>query len=335
MGLGATLWRMQNVRVGVIGVGGMGSFHAHTLASLAHVDLVAVADPFQPNVDKVTAALGCRGPHRPDGARHRRLARRVVIASPDATHADLAIAAMNTGLWVLCEKPLATTMADAWRVVDAESALGVAAHPARLHARVRPGPRAADGRAPRRRADRRASAPSTATATIAAGRIAQIVGQSMVHDIHSARFISGEEITSVHAFGAGAADDSYRHVLAVCQLESGAHAVLEFDDAGFAYEVSVEVLGADGDVLTGAPMRAVRRRKGSVDTYIGPDWFAWFAEAYRAQDQAWVASIRAGKAVGPSTWDGLIAHHVVEAIIRSLATGESVAVEPLIAPAIY
>jgi len=31
---------------------------------------------------------------------------------------------MNSGLWVLCEKPLATTMADAWRVVEAESALG-------------------------------------------------------------------------------------------------------------------------------------------------------------------------------------------------------------------
>ena len=65
MGAGATLWRMQNVRVGVIGVGGMGSFHAHTLASLAHVDVIAVADPYQPNVDKVTAALGCQGLNDP------------------------------------------------------------------------------------------------------------------------------------------------------------------------------------------------------------------------------------------------------------------------------
>jgi len=95
------------------------------------------------------------------------------------------------------------------------------------------------------------------------------------------------------------------------------------------------VLGADGDVLTGAPVRAVRRRKGSVDTFIGPDWFAWFAEAYRAQDQAWIASIQAGEATGPSTWDGLIAHHVVEAVIQSLTTGVSVAVEPLGKPEIY
>ena len=325
---------MQNVRVGVIGVGGMGSFHAHTLASLAHVELVAVADPFQPNVEKVTAALGCQGLADPMALATDASLDAVVIASPDATHADLAIAAMNTGLWVLCEKPLATTMADAWRVVEAESALGSRrmqlgfmreydpAH-VQLMAELRDAGRIDAIRAVHRNSnDRRRP-------------IAQIVGQSLVHDIHSARFISGEEIVSVHAFGAGAADDSFRHILAVCQLESGAHAMLEFDDAGFAYEVTVEVLAAEGDVLTGAPVRAVRRRNGSVDTYIGPDWFAWFAEEYRAQDQGCVASIRAGRAAGPSTWDGLIAHHVVEAIIQSLSTGRSVAVEPLTRPEIY
>ena len=124
----------------------------------------------------------------------------------------------------------------------------------------------------------------------------------------------------MHAFGAGAADGSFRHVLAVCRLESGAHAMVEFDDAGFAYEVSVEVLGADGDVLTGAPTRAVRRRKGSLDTYIGPDWFAWFAEAYRAQDQAWVA--RSGRRRGrPDDVGRPRRTAVVEAIIRLAGDG--------------
>jgi myo-inositol 2-dehydrogenase / D-chiro-inositol 1-dehydrogenase len=233
VGAGATLWRMQNVRVGVIGVGGMGSFHAHTLAALAHVDLIAVADPYQPNVEKVSAALGCEGVTDPMALATDPSLDGVVIASPDATHADLALAAMDTGQWVLCEKPLATTMADAWRVVDAESALGSRriqlgfmreydpAH-VQLMAEL---PDA--GRIDALRAVHRNS-------NVRRRPIAQIVGQSMVHDIHSARFISGEEVTSVHAFGAGASDDSYRHVLAVCSLESGAHAVLEFDDAGFA-----------------------------------------------------------------------------------------------------
>jgi myo-inositol 2-dehydrogenase/D-chiro-inositol 1-dehydrogenase len=165
--------------------------------------------------------------------------------------------------------------------------------------------------------------------------IHQIVGQSMVHDIHSVRFITGEEITSVHAFGAGADDDSFRHVLAVCRLSSGAHAMVEFDDAGFAYEVSVEVLGSDGDVLTGVPTRPTTRRRGSLETYVGPEWFSRFAEAYRAQDRAWIESIRSGKAVGPTTWDGLVAHAVVEAIIESLATGGERTIEPLPKPDLY
>lgn len=312
----------------------MGSFHAHTLASLAHVDVVAVADPFQPNVDKLTAALGCRGESDPMALATDTSLDAVVIASPDATHADLTIAAIDAGLRVLCEKPLATSMADAWRVVEAEAAIGSRrvqlgfmreydpAH-VQLVAELSAAGRIDAIRAVHRNSnDRRRP-------------IAQIVGQSLVHDIHSARFISGEEIVAVHAFGAGAADESFRHVLAVCQFASGAHAMLEFDDAGFAYEVSVEVLGTDGDVLTGPPVRAVRRRHGSVDTYIGPDWFAWFAEAYRAQDQAWVASVGSGAATGPSTWDGLVAHHVVEAIIQSLSTGRSVAVEQLAKPSIY
>ena len=312
----------------------MGSFHARTLAGLAHVELVAVADPFVDNANRLSDELGCVASDDPMAVAADTSLDGVVIASPDASHAELAIAAIEAGSMVLCEKPLATNLADCWRVVDAESALG--------SRRIQVGfMREYDPAHVQLLADLPVAGGIDALRAVHRNSndrrrpLAQIVGQSMVHDIHSARFISGEEITLVHAFGAGASDDSYRHVLAVCRLESGAHAVLEFDDAGFAYEVVVEVLGADGDVLTGAPTRAVRRRKGSLDTYLGPDWFAWFAEAYRAQDRAGVASIAGGAAVGPSAWDGLVAQHVVEAIIRSLATGDSVAVEPLAAPAIY
>jgi myo-inositol 2-dehydrogenase/D-chiro-inositol 1-dehydrogenase len=325
---------MHDVRVGVIGVGGMGSFHAHTLSALANVELVAVADPFEANAEKVAAALGCEALTDPMALATDASLDGVVIASPDHTHPELAIAAMQTGLRVLCEKPLATTIDDAWRVVDAESMIGTRrvqlgfmreydpAH-VQLVAELPDAGRIDAVRAVHRNSNARRRP------------IEQIVGQSMVHDIHSVRFITGDEVTSVHAFGSGASDGSYRHVVAVCELAGGAHAVVEFDDAGFAYEVSVEVLGADGDALTGSPTRAVRRRNGSIDTFIGPDWFAWFAEAYRLQDQAWVASIATSTAVGPSTWDGLVAHAVVEAILESLATRSRVDVAELARPGIY
>lgn len=325
---------MQTVRIGVVGVGGMGSFHARTLAAMAGVDVVAVADPFEPNAAALRDELGCRASTDPEQLASDDSLDGLVIASPDDTHAELALAAMAHETFVLCEKPLATTVADARRVVDAEVALGrrivqvgfmreydpahvqvVAALPSigavdylrAVHRNARPSPRSLE----------------------------LIVGQSIVHDIHSVRFLTGTEIRSVKAVGSGPSGDSFRHVLAVCTLSTGAHATLEFDDQGFAYEVSVELLGARGDLVTGGPTRPVARRDGSLDIHLGTDWFAWFAEAYRTQDAAWIASIRDDTAVGPSLWDGFVAQLVVDAVLTSLATGAEVPVELPARPDLY
>ena len=162
-----------------------------------------------------------------------------------------------------------------------------------------------------------------------------IICQSMVHDIHSVRFITGCEITAVSTFGGGPSTDSFRHVLLRGQLDNGGHALLEFDDGGFAYEVSVEVLAKRGSAVTGEPVRAVVRRDGWSSRFIGPDWFARFADAYRIQNAAWVASIADGNAVGPSAWDAFVAQQVIAAAMESLATGRTIDVEHSERPAIY
>jgi myo-inositol 2-dehydrogenase/D-chiro-inositol 1-dehydrogenase len=74
---------------------------------------------------------------------------------------------------------------------------------------------------------------------------------------------------------------------------------------------------------------------GSIGVHLGTDWFGWFADAYRLQDQAWVESIRAGVATGPSTWDGFVAQDVVDAILASLQTGQTIDLTPSERPAIY
>jgi myo-inositol 2-dehydrogenase/D-chiro-inositol 1-dehydrogenase len=322
------------VRVSVIGVGGMGSFHARTLASLGGVEVTAVADVYEPNARRIAEELGCEYSLDPIALAAQGGVDGIVIASPDDTHAELAIAAMGTGAFVLCEKPLASLVSDAERVVATEVALGRRViqmgfmrefDPAHVQLRERlPALGTLDYlRAVHRNANRERRP------------LEQIVVQSMVHDVHSVRFLSGAEITSVIAFGAGAENGSFRHVLARAELSSGGHAALEFDDGGFGYEVTVEVLGRDGDVLTSPPLRAVTRQEGSVNTFLGNDWFGWFADAYRIQNQAWVDSIRAGVAVGSSTWDGYVAQVVVQAMMESLATGVSVAIETVPRPSIY
>ncbi len=48
----------------------------------------------------------------------------VIIASPDATHAEYALACIAAGKPVLCEKPIAATAAEGLAIVQAEAALG-------------------------------------------------------------------------------------------------------------------------------------------------------------------------------------------------------------------
>lgn len=323
------------LRVGVVGVGGMGSFHARTLSELAGVEVVAVADPHEPNAVACAASIGAEAMTDPMALASAPDLDGVVIASPDSTHPELVVAALAHDTFVLCEKPLATTVADARRVLEAEVSLGRRlvqlgfmreydpAH-TQVVAELPTIGRIDYVRAVHRNAGRQPRP------------IDRVVCQSMVHDIHSVRFLTGAEITAVTAFASGRFDDDlYRHVLAVCALSSGAHAALEFDDTAYAYDVNVEIVGADGDLLTGPPVRPTRRRAGSLDVHLGTDWFGWFAEAYRIQDQAWVASIRNGEATGPSVWDGYVAQVVVDAIMRSLRSGSSQAVELAHAPGLY
>jgi myo-inositol 2-dehydrogenase/D-chiro-inositol 1-dehydrogenase len=320
--------------IGIIGVGGMGSFHARTLAAFADVRVVAVSDPYRPNADAIQAELGADIVDDPLDIIRAGAVDGLVIASPDDTHAALAVAAVEQGIPTLCEKPLAASVADARAVIDAELAVGRRLIQVGFMREYDPAHRQlqaelADlGPIDHVRAVHRNANTTRRT-------LEQIVVQSMVHEVHSVRFLTGAEITSVHASGSGAEGGSFRHVLAVCRLSNGAHTVVEFDDGGFAYEVAVEVLTRTGDALTSPPARAIRRQHGSVSTHLGTDWFGWFADAYRIQDQAWVTSIRDGAATGPSAWDGYRSQVVVEAIRRSLDEQVTVSIDADDPPALY
>lgn len=318
----------------MIGVGEMGSYHARTLSAIPGVDVAVVADVRESSSRAMSDELGCEPSSDPMEVASRGDLDGVVIATPDETHPDLAVAAVETGMSVLCEKPLATTLTEAQRVIDAEVAIGHRAvqmgfmreydpaHVQLLDAIAKIG--TIDFVRAVHRNVNRVRRP-----------LERIVVQSLVHEAHSIRFLTGAEITEVTAFGGGAEADSYRHVLARAALSNGGHASLEFDDGGFAYEVTVEVLGRDGDALTGSPTRAITRRDGSVNSCLGDDWFGWFADAYRRQDQAWVESIRSGTATGPSTWDGYVAQVTVAATMASLTERRTVPVELPEPPAIY
>lgn len=315
-----------DLRIGLIGAGGMGSFHARTLAAMPGVRITAIADAVPAVAEQLAAEVGAESTTDGAGLFVGTDLDGVVVASPDDTHAGLAVAAIAAGMPVLCEKPLATSVEDARRVVDAEAAagrrllqLGFMREYDRAHQQL------VTALAPLGSIHHVRCVHTNANAFERSAEV--VVGQSIVHDIHTIRFLTGQEIVSVAAGATHRPSGAIRHVLVLARLAGGAHATVEYDDAGYAYEVLVEAIAEEGSVLSGAPTRPTIRREGAISQPVGTDWFARFADAYRAQDADWIASIRAGTAVGPTAGDGLAAHAVVEAILDSLRTGGSVQVE--------
>jgi len=109
------------LKVGVAGVGVMGRNHARVLSDIRDFDLTAVFDP-----DEATAS-GVAGLY--EAAAFTTAADFVaagldaaVVATPNRHHADLGVALLEAGVHVLVEKPIAATVPDAQRMIDAAKA---------------------------------------------------------------------------------------------------------------------------------------------------------------------------------------------------------------------
>src|SRR5262245_35660501 len=116
----------QTLSVGIIGAGGMGTRHALNLHRA--VGSARVAAIYDLDQDRARQVAGMCGESLvfddPEGLINDPHVDAVVIASPDDTHATLALACLQADKPVLSEKPLATTVEDAVRVMEAEVGLG-------------------------------------------------------------------------------------------------------------------------------------------------------------------------------------------------------------------
>ena len=111
----------ETIRYGLVGTGMMGLEHIANLQLTPGAEIVALADPFATSLERAAAAVGtpvaCYATAA-ELAAHPGLDA-VVVASPNFTHRDVLAPLMAAGLHILCEKPLATTLADARAVTDA------------------------------------------------------------------------------------------------------------------------------------------------------------------------------------------------------------------------
>lgn len=112
----------DRIRIGIIGVGGMGSNHLNSLmkkSEAENIQVAAVSDVYQRRLSRAQAT--CKGDGYLD---YRRLLERkdidaVLIATPDHWHGKISIDAMQAGKHVYCEKPMTHTVQQAVEVRNA------------------------------------------------------------------------------------------------------------------------------------------------------------------------------------------------------------------------
>lgn len=334
---------MTELRVSLIGAGRAGMVHGRSFqAGVPGARLVAVADPSEEAREAARRELGIERTFAdPLAAAEDSGTDAVVIATPTFSHAEIAIAALDAGKHVLCEKPLASTLDEAQAMAEAARRAGrvfAMGFMRRFDARfARVAERLAAGDIGQalfiRCTGRGPGLPPPWAWDIA--RSGGLVAEVNSHDIDTIRWLSGQEAVRVFAVGRAAKrpDLAESHPgfvdLVAATIELSAGGLAQFDGAcpaDYGYDARVEVYGSEGTLIVGGPVvdTAVLVRRDGVVTDPVTSWRTLFADAYRDEARNFVAACRGAEAARTSVSDGLEALRVVLALNESMASGAPV-----------
>jgi myo-inositol 2-dehydrogenase/D-chiro-inositol 1-dehydrogenase len=325
---------MSDLRVAVIGTGVMGADHVERLTRRTKGATVSVVYDFdQARAAAVAESAGCRVAGDAIEAIRADDVDAVLIVSPGAFHAEQALACFEVGKPVLCEKPLAVTAADAYRVVLAEAALpkplltlGFMRRYDPEYAALVASLRAGDLGEPILINCKHRNATSGGN-----GSDRAVVFDSAVHEVDVARFVLGEEIAGVRVIlpkpGPNRSNDIHDPMLFLFTMASGRLVTDEmYVNTNAGYEVRTEVLASKGIATIGLEVgRMVSHTPGLTwgGTHVA-DFRPRFATAYDIEVQAWVDAVRRGDnvdALAATSWDGYAAAAVCEAAVVALDAG--------------
>ncbi|MCB9421704.1 MAG: Gfo/Idh/MocA family oxidoreductase [Ardenticatenaceae bacterium] len=330
------------LKVGVIGTGGMGSRHVRNLHNQTPAQVVAVMDVDRAQAEAAAAIVGgCTVYTDAQALVDDPEVQAVVIASPDPYHAAAALACIAAGKPTLCEKPLALTLEEAKQVLDSEVAGGKRLMQLAFMREYDPQHRAVKDVVEKgelgdiiffRGIHTGYALPQARTAE-------DIIINSSVHDIHSARWLLQEEITQV--FSQSVPSDPQRpetskFVSSHLTFKNGSLGVLEeYHEAPFGYQVDVELIGTKASIRTPRAVWPTMMTAGKEWKFIDDNWLMRFDLAYIYEVQAWVQSVIDGVPTGPTTWDGYAAMVVADACVESFKSGKVQDVPELVRPSLY
>lgn len=318
-------------RVGVVGLGWMGRDHARVLAAHPGVDLVAVVDTDPQRSRDVASQVGARAAGSVGEVLGELDA--LSVCTPDRHHEELVVAALESGVRVLVEKPLATDVAAARRMVNAawdEAALSVG-HLLDADPRIeRTRQLITQGRIGtlwhvrvRRHAGRAVASHVAGTSSVG--------WFGTIHDADLLLSLTGAQPQTVHAHGVrGLLTDTWDVIDAVVRMSDGLYATLHESwtlPAGRANrsDSGIALIGSNGgieiDLGHGQLLVSDEATSTAPDVMHYPSSSLADTSDLQVELDRWVRSLD-GVQHGVSGARALRAVELVEAIHRSLATGE-------------
>src|SRR5215207_11403874 len=254
------------MRIGLIGLGRIGAFHAETLSALPSVTSLVVTDVVPAAINSVVERFGVEAVETPEKLLASGVDGVVVAAATDA-HPELIVAAVEAGVPVFCEKPVARTMTEGVAVARRVAGTGVSiqiGYPRRFDAGFAAVRQAiANGELgwvhTVRSTTLDPAPPPPAYLAVSGG----IFRDCSIHDFDAVRWVTGREVVEVYATGSDRGDPVFADLgdvafaAAVLTLDDGARAVVSnsrYNARG--HDVRMEVSGVAGTLVAGLDGRA-------------------------------------------------------------------------------
>ena len=290
------------LRLGILGVGHFGRFHALKAAASPEATLVGVHDASADRAAQIAAEVGAPAlaPEAVIAA-----AEAVIIAAPTRFHHTLAEQALAAGRHVFIEKPIAASLDQADRLIALAARQGrvlQVGHIERFSAAFRTVMAAPSG-------GRALSFEAVRAAPFRPRSLdVSVVLDLMIHDLDLVMELAGGEPEAVEAVGAAIASDHPDFAVARLRFSGGRAACITASRVSIVMERRLRVLGTEGEMAVDFLTRslAVLRRGGAeaVETMPGHgvDRATWTDHDSLEAEQA--AFIAACQGRGPVVVDG-------------------------------
>ncbi|MCM2291787.1 inositol 2-dehydrogenase [Allorhizobium sp. BGMRC 0089] len=317
-------------KLALLGAGRIGKVHARAISEDKRAVLSAVADPMPGAVEAIAEATGA-AVQTIEAIEADSSIDAVLICTPTNTHSDLIERFCRAGKAVFCEKPIdldvkrAEACAEVVRATGGKVMLG-------FNRRFDPHFQAVrkaidDGRIGKVEMvtiiSRDPGAPPPSYIKVSGG----IFRDMTIHDFDMARFLLGEEISTVTATGSVLVDPEigtlgdYDSASVILTTASGRQAVISNSRrASYGYDQRIEVHGSEGSVAA-ENQRPVSIEIANGNGYTRPPLYDFFmtryTAAYAAEITAFLDVIENNATPSPSIEDGLIALKIADAALQS------------------